>query len=149
MRLKHVHENHGNHDSTSYQCNLNCQSQAVLFSPVLICTYTDPGKHPYQKQYIYLVEFGIWWNTTYCTSKLYGIFDRFQVNKKILFSKFHISEQLISVLMTLLKQRSATEDKCPYQDYSPFLKWTWHTHSLGQRSFTPMFHGPTSYLPCS
>lgn len=68
MRCKHVHENH---DTTSYQCNLNCQTQAALFSPVLTCTYIDPGKHPYQKQYM---KCSVWWNTTYCTSKPYGIF---------------------------------------------------------------------------
>lgn len=67
MRLKHVYENH---DITSYQCNLNCQTQAVLFSPVLICTYTDPDKPPYQKQYM---KGSMWWNTTYCTPKPYRI----------------------------------------------------------------------------
>lgn len=62
MRLEHVYENHY---TTSYQCNLNCLTQAVLFSPVLICTYPDPAKHPYQNHV--------------------GFVDRLQVNKKYSF----------------------------------------------------------------
>lgn len=47
----------------------------------------------------------------------------------------HVSEQFISILMTLLTQHSATEDKSPFQNYSPFLKWTWYIDSLGQRAW--------------
>lgn len=36
--------------------------------------------------------------------------------------------------MTLLTQHSARGDKSTFQDYSPFLKWTWHVDSLGQRA---------------
>lgn len=63
-----------------------------------------------------------------------GFFVRFQVNKKKLFSKLHVSEQLISTLMTLLTQHSATHDQSPFQNYSPSLKWTWCIDSLGQRA---------------